>query len=548
MLKLKNPKSVLIITTILLLGADGAQSIENEPNQSAITMEFVRIPAGSFYIKPAHHIQFTKPFYMGKYEVTQAQWKVVMGTTVSQQRKKANSPWHLKGVGPEHPIYYISYEEATEFCKRLGSNFRLPSESEWEYACRAGSKTRLYYGEDPNYSKFDSYAWHYNNSKGSTHPVGQKKPNKWGLYDMYGNVSEWRTDNDVFDVFDYFKDYTHCDIHWFKKLTRRKSFERRFDNGRSDLTGFRVVFTGDLDNDKKVLEIPLPKGTADPNIAQESKSKIKSPDRMAITGVVRDQEGIPIDGVHIEVLASKYWSLRKYPEGRFETYHLDRSSQPSSEKNQILARHLQRNLVAFVEFNRDINTLDIKLESGAILTGRIVDPHGQGVQDAKITTRLQAFDWNKLLLPTIIKPDVEGKFEIRALPLGHKYKLRATAMGYRLKNIECSSGNTPNNRIDIGPILLDRGQFSVSGVVLDTKRKPVANAAVKCTGENQLNFSSRTDAKGKFTIDGIFEGPVIIWAEKEDSSRYVWYGQKHTRSGSTNVKVVLRQKSTFRRY
>jgi len=98
-----NPKSysgVVIIAAIILLAAGSARSSENDPNQSGLTMEFVRIPAGSFYMEHAHHVQFTKPFYMGKYEVTQAQWKTVMGTTVSQQHKKANSCWHLKRSRP----------------------------------------------------------------------------------------------------------------------------------------------------------------------------------------------------------------------------------------------------------------------------------------------------------------------------------------------------------------------------------------------------------------------------------------------------------------
>ena len=90
MLNPKSHSSVVIIATIILLAAGSAQSSENDPNQSGLTMEFVRIPAGSFYIKHAHHVQFNKPFYMGKYEVTQAQWKTVMGTTVNQQHKKVS--------------------------------------------------------------------------------------------------------------------------------------------------------------------------------------------------------------------------------------------------------------------------------------------------------------------------------------------------------------------------------------------------------------------------------------------------------------------------
>jgi len=173
-------------------------------------MQFVQIPAGSFYMGspssekgrneyegPVHEVRITKPFYMGKYEVTQAQWKVVMGTTLSQQHDKAKSLWLLKGEGPEHPMYYVTWEDATEFCKRLGREFRLPTEAEWEYACRAGSRTRFHYGDDPNNSELDRYAWYYSKSDNQTHPVGRKKPNPWDLYDMHGNVNEWCSDRYV---------------------------------------------------------------------------------------------------------------------------------------------------------------------------------------------------------------------------------------------------------------------------------------------------------------------------------------------------------------
>ena len=540
MLNPKSPGSVFIIATIILLAAGSAQPIENDPNQSGITMQFVRIPAGSFYMRPAHHVQFIKPFYMGKYEVTQAQWKTVMGTTVNQQHKKANSPFHLKGVGPEHPIYYVSWEEAAEFCKRLGSNFRLPAESEWEYAYRAGSKTRFHYGDDPNYSQLDSYAWYYDNSKGRTHPVGRKKPNKWGLYDMYGNVSEW-----CYDRLIYIDDHFSRGSNWFQKPMRVWPFDFiKFDRRRCDEIGFRVICTGNIDDDKKVLKITLPKNTVGLTIARKLKSEIKHNICMAITGVVRDDAGTPIDDVNL--LISPFPSdlfLREYPEGRFEVYRYNKSSEASIHKYHFLAQHRQRNLVAFVEFNEDANNLDIRLQPGAILTGKVMGSDGKEIHTAKIS--LLSPDWQTLPVHVTLKSDTEGNFEIKGLPLGHKYSVTATAKGYRTNTIEVSSGNVPDNHIDIGPIVLDRGRFSVSGIVVDKKGKPVANASVNCYGENQVKIHTKTDAKGRFTANGIFEGSVLIYTipPSRDSTGQLWYyGQKRSWSGATNVKIVLKYK------
>ena len=116
--------------------------------------------------------------------VTQSQWKAVMG----------NNPSHFQG--DDLPVECVLWSDAVAFCGKLGEKegrkYRLPTEAEWEYACRAGTKTEYYTGDGE--AALNEAGWYKNNSEGKTHPVGQKKPNPWGLYDLHCNVGQWCSD------------------------------------------------------------------------------------------------------------------------------------------------------------------------------------------------------------------------------------------------------------------------------------------------------------------------------------------------------------------
>jgi formylglycine-generating enzyme required for sulfatase activity len=214
--------------------ATAAKSYTETIPGSMVSFEMIAIPAGRFLMGsppgeagrkddegPQHSVEI-RPFWMGKYEVTWDEfdlfWKARPG---GKEDKEPEDPKDADAVTrptppyadetfdkgrEEHPVLGITHHAAMQYCRWLtlktGKVYRLPTEAEWEYACRAGTTTAYYWGDDPK--KLDEYGWFDGNSDEKTHKVGTKKPNAWGLYDMVGNVSEWCID--AYDK-DYYKTF-----------------------------------------------------------------------------------------------------------------------------------------------------------------------------------------------------------------------------------------------------------------------------------------------------------------------------------------------------
>ncbi len=184
-------------------------------------MEFVSIPDGTFQMgspvpefdrgeDELQHLVTIESFELMTTEITQGMWEEVMGEDIQELCENGNSNWSPRGVGPNYPIYYVSWNDCNDFINKLNEldpnyTYRLPSESEWEYACRAGVTSVYSWGTSNLEEVITPHCWYYINAELVTHPVAEKLPNSWGLYDMIGNVYEWCSDF-------YVSDYSECPI------------------------------------------------------------------------------------------------------------------------------------------------------------------------------------------------------------------------------------------------------------------------------------------------------------------------------------------------
>ena len=312
-------KTVLLLTTLFAVSLFFTAYPQAKREQAIISENFVFIGGGAFmmgspedepnrehpyayYAGETQHSVTVSSFYMSKYQVTQKEWYDVMGTTLRQKKFKKDEAGPLYGEGDDYPMYLVSWYDAVEYCNKRSlkegltpaydidkkrrdpdnkseyddikwwvernpeaNGYRLPTEAEWEYACRAGTTTPFNTGNyiTTDQANFDGRYPYNNDTKGiyrkSTTPVGSFAPNQWGLYDMHGNVWEW-----CWDWFDGYANSQSSDpvgpVSGEQRMIRggswgsngqflRSAYRRsKYSYYRDNLIGFRVVRAVDADN------------------------------------------------------------------------------------------------------------------------------------------------------------------------------------------------------------------------------------------------------------------------------------------------------------
>ena len=276
------------------------------------------------------------------------------------------------------------------------------------------------------------------------------------------------------------------------------------------------------------------------NVASGKTKSIKiQADRLSrpggITGVVRDQNGKPLSNAVISTYPPMFRDIITQTGGAF-TLRTARARRPNDETTYFFVRHKERDLATAVAIDESAKDLDITLDSGAVISGKVVDTNGNGIANAKLSLFFwignRGYDINE-----VIKTDEKGRYEISAIPLGYSYTITAKAEGYGERSARIDMLGGAEERIEVEPLVLDVANLSVSGIVVDEFDQPVSGMRISSSANGQPSRRALTDVKGQFTIEDVCSGQINIYADKGTPRRL--RGHAATEGGATDIKIVV---------
>jgi protocatechuate 3,4-dioxygenase beta subunit len=261
-----------------------------------------------------------------------------------------------------------------------------------------------------------------------------------------------------------------------------------------------------------------------------------------LTGRVLDPAKRPVAGARLRVMPVGAREVMSDAEGRFAITWEQPSFPTYMTKVCLVARQEQRNLAAAVEIAEGTETLDVWLEPGLVLAGRIADPDGKGIVGAQVSAMLRRPLWSRPLTENPIPTDGNGSFEIRTVPGGHKYSLYVTADGYgSRRSEELETDTAVNRRLDLGVLALSPANLSISGQVIDLQGNPIDAATITLYGDGQPGrIRAQTDAQGRFALAGVCAGLANLEVNGTRAGRRL-SARILTEGGSTGIRIVVRE-------
>lgn len=257
-----------------------------------------------------------------------------------------------------------------------------------------------------------------------------------------------------------------------------------------------------------------------------------------ITGMVRDEQGKPVPDAIIRTCPSMGEEVVTNAKGTF-TFKL-RINEMREEMTYLLVRQKERNLGVAVELDTSMDTVNVTLAPGTILSGKVIDVEGKVIPSAELSLTFwtSSIGYSNRELTEI---DKAGHYEIRAVPPGHKYSVNASAKGYGTRYVQVNTGGAANERIEVEPLVLSVANLSASGIVVDDFGQPVSGIRISAYGNGQPSRETFTDEKGQFTIENICPGPLSIQANSQRQAPRRFRGRARVEGGATDIKVVVEE-------
>jgi uncharacterized GH25 family protein len=260
-----------------------------------------------------------------------------------------------------------------------------------------------------------------------------------------------------------------------------------------------------------------------------------------IRGVVRDPNGAAVAGARVRIQPAALDEILSDAQGRFEITWDRNAWGRENTTFCLVVRHPDRNLAAATELAEGTTTLDVALEPGAVITGRVTDPNGKGIAGAQVRPMLFVSNWGSSIAPDPITTQSDGTFRVQAAPAGRRYFIEIAAGGYGRKRVPAEADDTTRRRLDVGRIALPVANLSISGVVVDPEDKPIADASVETYGEEQPERQqTRTDAEGRFALAGVCAGQITLQVQTGRSPKHLT-ANILTEGGAADLRIMLQE-------
>ena len=265
--------------------------------------------------------------------------------------------------------------------------------------------------------------------------------------------------------------------------------------------------------------------------------------QLKYAGIVRDGKNQPVKGAKLIICPMGHQEVLSDAEGKFELRWDPGMGHDERRAPHLVCRHIVSNLAAVVILSEGKRTYDITLKPGVTVAGKVLDPNSRAITHARIRTMLRQTMWASTMSRESIRTDAEGNFKITALPIEQRYNIKISAKGYGDSHLDIHADDAVNNRLEIGQTILPVANLTVSGQLIDVNGHPIPDTRIEShnfEGGQPEHLTTRTDAQGKFTFDGVCEGKFNIRANVDQDGKRL-SASAITNGGASGIKVIARE-------